>query len=82
MSVEQRRTKLVYSTIQELVDGGLKQFKPGDVNAALRTQGQPLGTWEVRGEFSMLAEQGLIELDTATGLWSLAKPNSRQAGTA
>lgn len=79
MSVEQRRTKLVYSVIQELVEGGQSQFQPGDVNAALRRQGQPLGTWEVRGEFSVLTDQGLIDLDTATGRWTLAKSTKRKA---
>ena len=80
MSLEQRRTKLVYSIIQDLVAGGQAQFQPGDVNAALRRQGQPLGTWEVRGEFSVLADQGLIDVDPATAQWTLAKPSKRQAG--
>ncbi len=79
MSLEQRRTKLVYATIEQLVAEGRKRFQPGDVNSALRAIDQPLGTWEVRGEFTLLAEQGLIELDKATGLWSLTKPEKRKA---
>jgi len=79
LSVEQRRTKLVYASIQELVTAGTSEFRPGDVNSALRRDGQPLGTWEVRGEFAILAEQGVIELDPATGLWTLAKADKREA---
>ena len=79
MSLEQRRTKLVYSIIQDLVAGGQSEFQPGDVNSALRRQGQPLGTWEVRGEFSKLAADGLIELDAASGRWTLSKAKKRKA---
>ncbi|NND44874.1 MAG: hypothetical protein HKN58_06090 [Xanthomonadales bacterium] len=66
MSLEARRTKLVYSVIEDLVAGGQSDFLPGDVNSALRRDGQPLGTWEVRAEFSTLADEGLIELDPAS----------------
>jgi hypothetical protein len=79
LSVEQRRTKLVYSVIEELVEAGKAEFQPGDVNSALRERGQPLGTWEVRGEFSVLSNQGLINLDPTTGRWALAKSKNRQA---
>lgn len=79
MSVEQRRTKLVLSVIQDLVAAGQGDFQPGDVNAALRRQGQPLGTWEVRGEFSTLTADGWIELNPATGRWTLAKNKDRKA---
>ena len=79
MSVEQRRTDLVRSVIQELTDAGKAPLQPGDVNSALRQRGQPLGTWEVRREFARLAELGELELDAASGRWSLTKAHKQQA---
>lgn len=80
MSVEQRRTDLVRAVIHELVDAGRSPLQPGDVSSALRQRGQPLGTWEVRREFARLGELGELELDPASGSWSLTKARKhRQA---
>lgn len=79
MSNEARRTKTVHTVIQELVEHGRTAFRPGDVTSALRERGQPMGTWEVRGEFSILEERGLISYDADTGQWSVAKKARRKA---
>ncbi len=47
-------------------------MQPGAINARLRELGEPLGTWEVRGELSALERSGEIVNDPATGAWSLA----------
>jgi repressor of nif and glnA expression len=78
MSVDRKRTETVYAIILELVEGGLQQLRPGNVNSALRERGQPMGTWEVRGEFSILQAQGLIDLDTATGDWHVTENATRK----
>ena len=80
LSIEQRLTHQVYTAIREVVANGRPQFRPGDVASFLREQGQPLDTWEIRGEFSKLEASGDISLDAATGAWSLAKAASRKAG--
>ncbi len=71
MSIEHRRTKTVYAIIQDLVEQGQPTFRPGDITSALRRRGQPLDIWEVRGEFSILAADGLIQLDAKTATWSM-----------
>lgn len=78
MSVDRKRTETVYAIILELVEGGLQQLRPGNVNSVLRERGQPMGTWEVRGEFSILQAQGLIDLDTATGDWQVTENATRK----
>lgn len=77
MSVGRKRTEIVYAIILELVEDGLQQLRPGNVNSALRERGQPMDTWEVRGEFSNLQARGLIALDTATGDWHVTKNAAR-----
>jgi hypothetical protein len=69
MSTERKRTETVYAIILELVQGGLEHVRPGNVNDTLRERGQPMGGWEVRGEFTNLQAKGLLELDEATGDW-------------
>ena len=78
MSIEQRRTELVYSLIQELVEQGKSHLRPGDVNALLRERGAPLGTWEVRAEFTELEQDGRIVYDADTGDWHLNDSASLQ----
>ncbi|MFU8816920.1 MAG: hypothetical protein ACNA7W_16350 [Pseudomonadales bacterium] len=80
MSLEQRRTKLVLSVIEKLVEAGHAEFRPGDIVSHLREQNQPLGTWEVRGELSNLEAEGVLEADAATGAWRVAPQRSRKAG--
>ena len=80
MTTEQRRTDKVYATIVELVDSGTRLFRPGTVAAFLRERGEPIDTWELRGEFSNLEAAGLISVDPATSDWSLASESSRKTG--
>jgi len=78
LSIEQRRTELVYSLIQELVEQGKTHVRPGDVNTLLRERGSPLGTWEVRAEFTELEQAGRVVYDAATGDWHLNDSASLQ----
>ena len=81
MSFEKRRTATVASIIAELIAGGKSSLRPGDVNAELRERGNPMGTWEVRAEFSRLEELGEIQLDAASGTWQLsAETTLRETG--
>jgi hypothetical protein len=79
LSIEHRRTKIVYTVIQELVEQGRATFRPGDISSALRERGQPLGTWEVRAELVNLEADGLIHLDEASGEWSMGAADSIKA---
>ncbi len=76
MSVERRRTEVVREIIQELFASGRSQVRPGDVNSALRERGMPMGTWEVRAEFTVLEAEGALVLDPATAGWLPGKPVS------
>ena len=78
MSVERRRTEVVRGIIQELFAGGRAQVRPGDVNSALRERGMPMGTWEVRAEFTRLEAEGAIKLDPATAGWVPGVASSAQ----
>ncbi len=71
MSLERKRTETVYGVVRALAEGGQVAFRPGDVCSMLRERNQPMGTWEVRGEFHILEEQALIELNPETGDWQL-----------
>lgn len=78
MSIELRRTEMVYSVIQELAANGKSTVRPGDVNALLRERDTPLGTWEVRAEFSRLERDGRIACNEESGDWFLAERASLQ----
>ena len=69
---------MVYSVIQELVGNGKATLRPGDVNALLRERDTPLGTWEVRAEFSRLEREGRIACNEETGDWFLTESASLQ----
>ncbi len=79
MSVERRRTEVVREIIQELFANGHSQVRPGDVNSALRQRGMPMGTWEVRAEFTVLESEGALILDPATAGWLPGKSGSQAA---
>jgi len=66
-----RSTTIVFAVIEALVAEGKTSFRPGDVNSALRDKGEPMGTWEVRAEFSRLEEQGSIACDAVSGNWQM-----------
>ena len=76
MSFEKRRTATVYSIIQELFADGKTSIRPGDVNSILRERGMPMGTWEVRAEFSRLEREAALECDADTGNWHLSENSS------
>ena len=76
MSIERRRTEAVYAVIEELFANGAKSLRPGDVNTILRERNSPLGTWEVRAEFSRLEAEGRLVCDEDTGSWHLADASS------
>lgn len=73
MSTEKRRTETVYAVIQELFAGGKSSIRPGDVNGMLRERGTPMGTWEVRAEFTRLEQLNQLSCDAASGDWHLTE---------
>ncbi|MCZ6459420.1 MAG: hypothetical protein O6766_08670 [Gammaproteobacteria bacterium] len=78
MSIEQRRTKIVFAVIEEIVSQGRTQFRPGDVASVLRESDRPLGVWEIQGEFSILEAEGLIKLDPVTAQYLLGESAARK----
>ena len=66
----------MYGVIRELFANGKTSIRYGDVNSVLRQLGMPMGTWEVRAEFSRLEQQAAIELDPGTGAWYLTENSS------
>jgi hypothetical protein len=75
----------VLRVLRELIAEGAPQVLPGDINTRLRESGEPLGTWEVRGELSTLERSGEIVNDPRTGAWVLAAPghkSQRRRGSA
>ena len=73
MSFERRRTATVVGVISELVGEGKTTLRPGDVNTVLRDRGMPMGTWEVRAEFSKLEREGYLHCDPETGDWRVVE---------
>ena len=71
LSIERKRTETVYRVVRELVQQGRRDFRAGDVCAALRARNQPMGAWLVRAEFRALEQHALVELDAETGDWRL-----------
>jgi hypothetical protein len=80
LSIGHRRTKLVFTTFEELVVEGRSEIRPGDITQRLRERNQPLSYWEVRGELSNLEAEGLIEVRPETGGWQLAGQPVRKVG--
>ncbi len=80
MSLARRRTNLVWSVIEKLVAEGHREFRPSDVVSRLRSQNQPMGTWEVRCELSNLEAEGAIELEPDSGVWRTAPEKSLKVG--
>ena len=80
MSDDPRRTQLVLRIFKELAaqDQGGEGLRPGHVNDRLRELGIHMGSWEVRGEFSVLEARGEIALDEASANWHLADAGSAQ----
>ena len=82
MSIEHRRTESVYGIICELIANGKSSVRPGDVNDVLRTQNAPMGSWQVRAEFSRLEADGRLSCDAATGDWHLVEDNQSASDSA
>ena len=78
MSEDARRLKLVVAAIEALLEAGATEFRPGDVATHQRNIGDPVPVWELRGLFTALAKQGLIEVDAKTGAWHM-KDSDRSA---
>jgi hypothetical protein len=76
LSFEKRRTRTIYDVIQNLFGEGKTSIRPGDVNSVLRDRGMPMGTWEVRAEFSRLEQEAAIECNPETGNWHLTENSS------
>lgn len=79
MSIDDHRTDEIYAVIRSLVASGTTTFRPGHIADALRAAGEPLLSWEIRGELSKLEARGLISADPATGAYSLTEA-ARKAG--
>ena len=69
---QRERTQKVFDAIKSNVDNNTATpFRAGDISQTLRDGGFPLGSWEVRGEFSALAQINMIELSAAAADWRL-----------
>ena len=79
MNIDQHRTDEIYAVIRSLVASGTTEFRPGHIADALREAGEPLLTWEIRGELGKLRASGLVSVDPATGNYSLTEA-ARKAG--
>lgn len=79
MSIDEHRTDEIYAVIRSLVASGTPSFRPGHIADALREAGDPLLSWEIRGELARLESRGLISVDPATGAYSLTEA-ARKAG--
>ena len=79
MSIEKRRSEIVESAIDELVQQGKSAFKPGDIADFLRTKNDPISVWQLRAEFSLLEEKGAISFDADTALWTRSQPSNMKS---
>ena len=69
---QRERTQKVFDAIKSNVDNNTATpFRAGDISQTLRDGGFPLGSWEVRGELSVLADIKLIELNAVAADWRL-----------
>lgn len=74
-----RRTRRVLQVARTLLEQQPEGIRPGDINARLRAENEPMGAWEVRGELSRLERSGELTLDPATALWRDATVARRSA---
>ena len=79
MSIEKRRSEIVESAIDELVQQGKSAFKPGDIADFLRDKNDPISVWQLRAEFSLLEEKGTISFDADTALWTRIQPSNMKS---
>lgn len=72
MSQPNERTQKVFNAIKKAVDNSASTpVRSGDISQILRDGGFPLGSWEIRAEFSALQSLKLLELNPAQATWSL-----------
>ena len=62
----------VFQVIEELLEENKAGIKAGDVADVLRSRNAPLGMWQLRADFSELAEAGRIQCNDVNSLWTLA----------
>ena len=79
MSIEKRRSEIVESAIDELVQQGKSAFKPGDIADFLRAKNDPISVWQLRAEFSLLEEKGAISFDADTALWTRSQSSNMKS---
>ena len=77
MTTDRRHNDLVLRVFKELAPAHTNGITPGAVNTRLRELGEPMGTWEVRGAFTMLEQDGAIVIDEQTGAWHLAEDRAK-----
>jgi len=71
-SQSKERAQKVFVAIKEATENSTSNpFRVGTISETLRNGGFPLGSWEVRGEFATLANNGFIVLDPASAQWQL-----------
>ncbi len=71
-SQSKERAQKVFVAIKEATQNNTSNyFRVGTISETLRNGGFPLGSWEVRGEFTTLANNGFIALDPASAQWQL-----------
>ena len=66
-------TRMIYDAFVAVVETGNEEIRPGHVVQYMREQNNPLGIWNVNGEFSKLRKMGVIELDEDTATWKLVR---------
>ena len=76
LSTDRRRVEQVLAIIRTLAAEDNRQVSPGDVADQLRADNWPVPVWQLRADFTQLAEEGLIELDSKTARWVLAAEQS------
>ena len=79
MSTDKRRTEIVEAAIDEIIENGKAEFKPGDIADLLRDKNDPISVWQLRAEFSSLEESGVIDFDSETALWKRSGSPSRKS---
>lgn len=71
MGEERRLTRTIYDAVVAVVNSGIDTIRPGHVVQYMRERNNPVGIWNVNGEFSKLRRMGVIELDEGTATWRL-----------
>jgi len=73
-SQSKERAQKVFVAIKQATENNTSNpFRVGTISEILRIGGFPLGSWEVRGEFTTLANAGFITLNTASAQWQLTE---------